>query len=310
MSLSYIVLILAAGVTSGTPLLYAALGEALAERSGVMNLGVEGMMLVGAVTGFSVGYKTGNVWLGFLAAIVVGGLMGLLHALLTITFRANQVACGVALTIFGTGLSAYLGKAFVGIPSPATYGTVNLPGLSQIPILGPIFFQHDVLVYISYILVAVVAFLLYKTKAGLLVRAVGENPASVDAQGHSVFVVRYACVVAGGMLAGAAGAYLSLAFSPSWTENMSAGRGWIAVALVIFAVWDPMRALLGAYLFGIINSLSLHLQALGVMVSPYFLQMLPYVFTLVVLVLTTAQTRHRRAGTPAALGTPYIREER
>lgn len=310
MSLAYIIAILAAGVVAGTPILYAALGEVIAERSGVMNLGVEGMMLVGAVTAFSVCTSTGSLWLGLLVAIIVGGLMGLLHALLTITFRANQVACGVALTIFGTGLSAYLGKSFVGVPPVASFQTVKLPLLSQIPIIGKIFFQQDLLVYISYLLVIVVAFALYKSKAGLLVRAAGENPSAVDAQGHNVFLVRYACVAFGGMLAGAAGAYLSLAFSPSWTENMSSGRGWIAIALVIFAVWDPRRALIGAYLFGIINSLGLHLQALGVMIPSYFLQMLPYAFTLVVLILTTAQTKHRRAGTPAALGIPYIREER
>lgn len=310
MSIAYIIAILTTGVVAGTPILYASLGEVICERAGILNLGVEGMMLVGAVTGFSVCTSTGSLWIGLLAAIVVGGLMGLLHALLTITFHANQVACGVALTIFGTGLSAYLGKSFVGVPPAASFQAVHLPLLSGIPAIGKIFFQQDMMVYLSYILVAVVAFVFYKTKAGLLVRAAGENPSAVDAQGHSIFLVRYVCVIVGGMLAGAGGAYLSLAFSPSWTENMSAGRGWIAIALVIFAVWDPLRALAGAYLFGVINSLGLHLQALGVMIPSYFLQMLPYVFTLLVLILTTAQTRHRRAGTPAALGVPYLREER
>lgn len=310
MSLAYIVAILATGVVAGTPILFASLGEVISERGGVMNLGVEGMMLVGAVSAFSVCTSTGNLWLGLLVAIIIGGLMGLLHALLTITFHANQVACGVALTIFGTGLSAYLGKSFVGVPPAASFGAVHIPALAQIPVIGKIFFQQDLMVYMSYILVAVVAILFYKTKAGLLIRAAGENPSSVDAQGHNIFLVRYVCVIVGGMLAGVGGAYLSLAYSPSWTENMSAGRGWIAIALVIFAVWDPMRAMAGAYLFGIINSLGLHLQALGVMIPSYFLQMLPYVFTLAVLILTTAQTKHRRSGTPAALGVPYIREER
>lgn len=310
MDLNYIIAILAAGVVAGTPILYASLGEVITERAGILNLGVEGMMLVGAVSAFYVGTFTENKWLGLLVALIAGGLMALIHAVITINFRASQVASGLALTIFGTGLSAYLGRGLVGIPPTSTFKAVAVPILSQIPVIGKIFFNQDIMVYLSVILVAILWFVFYKTKAGLLLRAVGENPSAVDALGHNIFFIRYVAVIVGGMFAGAGGAYLSLAYSPSWIENMSSGRGWIAVALVIFAVWDPRRALLGAWLFGVIASLGLHLQALGVMIPSNFLQMLPYVFTFVVLVLTTRETKNRRSGTPAALGIPYSREER
>ncbi|SPF36776.1 putative glucose ABC transporter permease protein TsgC13 [Candidatus Desulfosporosinus infrequens] len=310
MDLNYIIAILAAGVVAGTPILYASLGEVIVERAGILNLGVEGMMLVGAVSAFYVGTFAQNKWLGLLVALVAGGLMALIHAVITIGFRASQVASGLALTIFGTGLSAYLGRGLVGIPPTSTFKAVAIPVLSRIPIIGKIFFDQDIMVYLSVVLVAILWFVFYKTKAGLLLRAAGENPSAVDALGHNIFFVRYAAVIIGGMFAGAGGAYLSLAYSPSWIENMSAGRGWIAVALVIFAVWDPRRALLGAWLFGIIASLGLHLQALGVMIPSNFLQMLPYIFTFVVLVITTRETKNRRSGTPAALGIPYSREER
>lgn len=310
MTLNYIIAILAAGVVAGTPILFASLGEVIAERSGILNLGVEGMMLVGAVSAFYVGTFTQNKWLGLLVALLAGGLMALIHAVITIVFRASQVASGLALTIFGTGLSAYLGRTLVGIPPTSTFNAVALPVLSQIPVLGKIFFTQDLMVYLSVISVVVLWFVFYKTKAGLLLRAAGENPSAVDALGHNIFFIRYVAVIVGGMFAGAGGAYLSLAYSPSWVENMSAGRGWIAVALVIFAVWDPIRALLGAWLFGVIASLGLHLQALGVLIPSYFLQMLPYIFTFVILVITTRETAHRPTGTPAALGIPYSREER
>ena len=297
-------------VVASTPLLLAAAGELVAERAGVLNLGVEGMMLVGAVSGFYVGTYAQNQWLGLLAAMVEGGLMALIHAVLCIVFRADQVASGLALTIFGTGLSAFLGHNLVGVAPTSTFNPVAIPVLAKIPGLGRILFDQDMMVYLSIILVVIVWFVFYKTKAGLLLRASGENPAAVDALGHNVTLIRYTAVIVGGMLAGAGGSYLSLAYSPSWVENMTAGRGWIAVALVIFAVWDPVRALLGAWLFGVIASLGLHFQALGVMIPSYFIQMLPYLFTFIVLVLTTGETKHRRSGTPAALGLAYSREER
>jgi ABC-type uncharacterized transport system permease subunit len=307
---SIIAAVLATGIIAGTPLLFAALGELLSEKAGVMNLGVEGMMLIGAVTGFAVNIYTHNLWAGILAAMIAGGLLATIHAFLTITLRANQVVSGLALTIFGTGLSAYLGKPLIGLPAPATFQTVAIPFFSKIPWLGPILFAHDVLVYLSFGLVVIFWFVLYKTKTGLILRAVGENPGAVDAAGINIFRVRYMAVILGGMLAGAAGAYLSLAYAPSWLENMTAGKGWIAVSLVIFAMWNPVRALLGAYLFGIIDALGFHMQSFGVAVPSYFLKMLPYLFTFIILILMTRETKSRRVATPEALGNPYAREER
>lgn len=305
-----IISILAAAITAGTPILYAALGEILAERAGVLNLGLEGMMLVGAVSGFMTAVKTSNPWLGVLAALLAGGVLALVHAFLTIHLRANQVVSGLALTIFGTGLSAFLGKPLIGIPAPQTFKPVAIPVLAQIPILGPVVFQQDYLVYLSYLLVPLLWFFLYRTRPGLHLRAVGENPAAADAMGVGVYALRYMYVAIGGMLAGVAGAYLSLAYAPTWLENMTAGRGWIAIALVIFAMWDPVRALLGSYLFGGVDALGFRIQAVGALIPSFFLNMLPYIFTILVLILATRQGSRRGALGPGALGLPYDREER
>jgi len=306
----FMIPLLAAAVIAGTPILFAALGELITERAGIINLGVEGIMLMGAVSGFIVAVTTSNPWLGLLAAMLAGGALALVHAFLTITLRANQVVTGLALTIFGTGFSGYLGKAYVGIPLPKPFVTVPLGPLADIPFIGPIFFQHDILVYISYVLVFLIWYFLQHTSPGLNLRALGENPAAMDALGLNVFRLRYIYVVIGGMLGGAGGAYLSLAYAPSWLENMTAGRGWIAVALVIFALWNPWRALIGAYLFGGIDALGFRLQVLGLHeVSPFFLKMLPYLFTVFILVWVVARHKGRLA-TPGALGLPYDREER
>lgn len=311
-----VVILLATAITSGTPLLYAALGEILSERVGILNLGVEGMMLVGAVSGYIVTVHTHNHWMGILAAMAAGGLMAAIHAFLAVTLRANQVVSGLALTIFGTGLSSFLGKPYIGQPVPDVFKPVVIPGLSKIPFLGPILFRHDALVYLSFLLVAVLWVLIFHTRWGLNMRAVGENPAAADSMGIPVYLTRYIYVIIGGMLAGIGGAYLSLAYAPSWIENMTVGRGWIAVALVIFAVWHPGKALIGAYIFGGVDSLGFRIQALGEQapflktISPFFLQMLPYVMTIIVLIFITSETKKRRVGTPAALGLPYNREER
>lgn len=310
MDQAVLIAIIATAVTAGTPILFAALGEILVERSGVLNLGVEGMMLVGAVTGFMAAFKTGNPWLGFGAAMLAGGGVALIHAFLTVTLRANQVVSGLALTIFGTGFSSYIGKPLVGTPLLNPFKTVEIPLLSDIPVLGPILFKHDPLVFVSYAFVVLIAFFLYRTRWGLNLRAVGENPAAADSVGISVSRTRYFSIFAGGMLAGAGGAYLSLAYAPSWLENMTAGRGWIAVALVIFAVWDPFKAVLGSYIFGGVDALGFRLQAMNVAVSPFFLKMLPYLLTITVLIVVTRETKTRRVGTPQALGLPYHREER
>ncbi|HWI54971.1 MAG TPA: ABC transporter permease [Desulfobacteria bacterium] len=311
-----LVILLSTAVTAGTPLLYAALGEILTERAGVLNLGVEGMMLVGAVIGYVATFQSHNHWIGLLAAMVAGGLMALIHAVLSITFRANQVVSGLALTIFGTGLSSYIGKSYVGQPVPDVFKPIAIPVVSEIPYIGKIFFSHDALVYLSFIIVASAWVFIFYTRWGLNLRAVGENPAAADSMGIPVYLTRYIFVTIGGMLAGAGGAYLSLAYAPSWIENMTAGRGWIAVALVIFAVWHPGKALVGSYIFGGVDSLGFRIQALGDKasflkgISPFFLQMFPYILTIIVLILITSETKKRRVGTPASLGIPYDREER
>lgn len=307
--MSLLISVLAAAIASGTAILYACLGELLCERAGVLNLGVEGMMLMGALGGFAMTYWTNSPWLGLLAAMLVGGLMSLIHAVLTVTLRANQVVSGLALTLFGTGLAAFLGKPLVGQPAPVSFVKEPLPLLSDIPVLGPIFFQQDMLVYLSYLLVPLLWYYIYRTRPGLHLRAVGENPASVDVMGIPVARLRYGYVAAGGMLAGLGGAVISLATNPSWTEGITAGRGWIAIALVIFATWNPLRAALGAYLFGGVEALQFRLQG-SIELSPFFLNMLPYLFTILVLVLATRETSRKRAGAPAALGRAYAREER
>lgn len=310
MTTEILIAILATAVTAGTPILFATLGEILAERAGVLNLGLEGIMLVGAVSGFMVTVKSTDPWLGVLGAIFAGGAMGLIHAFLSVTLKANQVVSGLALALFGTGLSGYLGTSIVGTPAPVRFAPVKLSFMGDLPFIGPVFFQQDGLVYLSYLLVPVLWYFLFRTRPGLNLRAVGENPGAADALGISVSLTRYTYVVLGGMLAGIGGAYLSLAYAPSWLENMTAGRGWIALALVIFAAWNPIYAMAGSYLFGGIDALSLRLQAMGVMVQPFFLKMLPYIFTLLVLILVTRKAAGVRIGAPRALGLPYDREER
>ncbi len=302
---------LATAITAGTPILYAALGEIIAERAGVMNLGVEGMMLVGAVTGFMVGVQTSQPWLGFLAAILAGGTSATVFAFLTITLRANQVVTGLALTIFGTGLSGFLGKPYIGVPLPLSFKPIDIPVLSRIPVIGPVLFHHDVLVYLTYILVPLLWYYFHRTRPGLSLRAIGENPGAADALGVDIFKLRYLYVIIGGMLAGAGGAYLSLAYAPSWLENMTAGRGWIAVALVIFAMWDPVKAMIGSYLFGGADALSYTFQAANITIVPtFFFKMIPYFLTLIVVILATRRTLVKHIVTPGALGIPYDREER
>ena len=306
---AFFIAIFSSAVIAGTPILLAALGELLTERAGILNLGVEGMMLIGAVSGFMAAIISGNSWLGLITAMAAGGMMGLIHSILTVSLRANQVVSGLALTLFGTGLSGYMGKAYIGMPVLTPFRAVSFPFLSEIPFFGPALFRHDVLIYMSWILVLVLWFFLKKTRAGLNLQAIGENPGAADSLGINVAGLRYLYVIAGGMLCGAGGAYLSLASAPSWLENMTAGRGWIAVALVIFALWRPWRALIGSYLFGGIDALGFHLQAAGVQVSHFFLQMLPYLFTIVVLTAVMAR-RGGRIAAPGALGLPYDREER
>jgi simple sugar transport system permease protein len=309
-SIAFLTSVLAAAVPAGTALLYACLGELLCERAGILNLGVEGMMLMGALGGFAASQWAGNVWVGALGALAVGGLMASIHAILTISLRANQVVSGLALTIFGGGLSAYLGRNLAGERPEDRFSKLAIPVLSDIPRLGTILFNQDALVYISFAVVPLFWFYVYRTRPGLTLRALGERPEAADAMGVNVILLRYGYVIAGGALAGLGGAAISLGTNPSWTENITAGRGWIAVALVIFAGWNPARAAFGAYLFGGVEAGQFRLQAVGVGISPFFLSMLPYLFTILVLVLATGESRRRRIGAPAALGRPFIREER
>lgn len=309
MDVSFIVTFLAATIAAGTPILFAAAGEMIAERSGVMNLGVEGMMLVGAVSGFMVTVITGDHWWGIMAAALAGGALALIHAFITITLHGNQVVSGLALTIFGTGLSGVLGKNYVGIPLEDKFLSLPVPYLADVPVLGPILFKQDCLVYASIIMVLILHVVIYKTKWGLSLRAVGEDPAASDAAGVNVALIRFLSTILGGMLAGVAGAYLSLAYAPSWIDNMTAGRGWIAVALVIFGMWDPFKVMLGSYLFGGVEALTFRLQTVGVTIPSFFLQMLPYLMTIIVVVMAI-RIKSDGSGPPKALGTFYDREER
>jgi simple sugar transport system permease protein len=314
-----LVVILASAVAYGTPLLFAALGELLTERAGVLNLGVEGMMLVGAVLGFWAVQTLGNstvlsLALAVLVALVAGAAVALVHAFLVVTLRANQIVSGLALTIFGgaAGLSSYLGNdlELANAPPRHTFGTLDLFGLGDLPVLGPIVFDQNLLVYASWVVTILVALYLSRTRPGLELRAVGESPATADAMGISVTRYRYVHTMVGGAFAGVAGASFSLAITPQWVDGLTAGAGWIAIALVIFAFWRPALCLVGAYFFGAFSALPANLQARGVTIAPEFFQALPYVMTVVVLVLVSSGGARRRLGAPAALGVPYVREER
>jgi len=318
---SFVVLIVASAVVYGTPLLFAALGELLAERSGVLNLGVEGMMLVGAVMGFWAVQRldvAGGASLAAALAIaaIAGAAMALIHAFLVITLRANQIVSGLALTIFAgaAGLSAYLGNDLnlSGAPAGHAFTALDVAGLGQLPFVGPILFDQSALVYLSWICVLAIGLYLSRTRPGLNVRAVGESPAAADAMGINVTIYRYAHTVVGGALAGVGGACFSLQITPQWVAGITGGAGWIAVALVIFAFWRADLCLLGAYLFGAFSALPFALQARGWLtnVPSEVFTALPYVMTIVVLVAVSSSAAKRRLGAPAALGVPYVREER
>jgi len=299
--MAWIVPTLLSVISASTPLLLAALGELVVERSGVLNLGVEGMMLVGAISAFAVGVTTGSWALAVLAGALAGSVMAFLFGIITLTLLANQVATGLALSIFGVGLSSLMGANFVGTPF-AGLPKLDIPGLSEMPVLGPLLFGHDILVYLSFFMVAVVAWFIFRTRPGLVLRAVGDNHDAAHSIGHPVILVRYLAVLFGGAMAGLGGAYLSLAYTPMWAENMTAGRGWIALALVVFSSWRPARALLGAYIFGGVTMLQLHIQGVGVSIPSQLLSMLPYLATILVLVLISRESTRNRLNAPACLG--------
>jgi general nucleoside transport system permease protein len=315
-ALAFVENLLAAGVARGTPLFFASLGELLAERSGVLNLGVEGMMLLGAVVSVGAADVSGSAALGLVAAMAAAALLSLVHAVVTVGLGCDQVVSGLGLGFFGSGLASVLGPGLVGKGGVPRLPTLELAGLSSLPVVGPTLFSQNVIVYLGFALIVLGWFYLYRTRLGLQLRAVGESPAAADAQGIRVAVVRTVHVGVGGALAGLAGASLSLAITPGWVDGMTAGQGWIAVGLVIFAGWDPARAAVGSYLFGAIRRLPLDLQgveSLPLFRNPnlgYFLDMLPYLFTIAVLVVVGRARLRHRLGAPAALGLPFIRGER
>src|SRR5512144_2944740 len=291
-------------LAAGTPLVFAALGELVVEKSGVLNLGVEGMMLVGAVTSFIVAATTKAPWLGVAAGVAAGAALALVFAVLTLSLMANQVATGLALSLFGVGLSAFVGLPYVSIVV-AGIPPLAIPGLSNIPMIGKLLFGHNPLVYGSLVLFAAIQWFLYRTRPGLIVRAVGESPQSAHAIGYPVVAIRYASVLFGGACAGLGGAYLSIAYNPSWVEGMTAGRGWIALALVVFATWKPWRVLAGAYLFGGVTLAQFQAQALGVEIPAQYLSMLPYVATIVVLAIISRDAATIKLNAPASLGRAF-----
>jgi len=297
-------------ITSSMAVLYATIGEIFAERSGILNLGVEGMMLIGALTAFATTYAFNALWIGVLAAMLTGGAFALIHGFFSITLRVNQVVSGLALTLFGIGLTNFLGRPLIGKVS-LRFEPLGLFPLDQIPIVSRVLFTHYALVYPAFLLVPAAYLFLYKTRHGLQLRAIGENPAAADTVGINVIGLRYLYTFVGGVLAGLGGAYLSLAYTPGWKEQMTGGQGWIAIALVIFAMWDPLKAVAGALLFGFINAFQFYCQAAGLTVIPsYVLRMLPYLFTIGVLVVITRwEAAKKRVGAPAALGIPFEREQ-
>ncbi|AEF55040.1 ABC transporter permease [Marinomonas posidonica] len=296
--------ILFAAIKTGTPLLFIALGEVICEKSGILNLGQEGMMLMGAVVGFLAAYTTGSMGLGVLAAMIMGSLMSLIFAVLVLQLGANQVATGLALTIFGTGLSAFVGSGVVG-QTIQGFAPIEIPLLSEIPYLSEILFKHDILVYLSFAITIALYFVVNKTRVGLTLKAVGENPNAANAIGIKVLQVRYLAIMFGGAMAGISGAYMSLVYTPMWVENMTAGRGWIALALVVFASWRIGRIMLGAYLFGLASIMHLVLQGLGWSISPNLLAMLPYVATVIVMVIISADHFKEKLLAPRSLGKPF-----
>jgi ABC-type uncharacterized transport system permease subunit len=297
-------------ITSSMAVLYATIGEIFTERSGVLNLGVEGMMLMGALTAVATTYSLHSLWAGVLAAILMGGVFAMIHGFFSIALRVNQVVSGLALTLFGIGLTDFLGRPLIGKVT-LRFESLALFPLDRIPVVGTVFFDHPVLVYPAYGLVPLAYFFLYKTRHGLQLRAIGENPGAADTVGINVSGLRYLYTFVGGALAGLGGAYLSLSYTPGWKEQMTGGLGWIAIALVIFAMWDPLKAVAGALLFGFINAFQFYCQAAGLTVIPsYAMRMLPYLFTIGVLVIITRwEAAKRRVGAPAALGIPFEREQ-
>jgi simple sugar transport system permease protein len=322
-----VALVMKAGVHSATPILFVALGEMIAERSGVLNLGLEGLMIVGALSGFFFGFATGSIAFGIFMAVLITGAFSLIHAFITLTLKANQVVSGLSITFLGLGLASFMGRSFINKTAPFLRDE-PVPFLSGIPFFGKIIFDQNILVYISLLAIPALWFFLYRTKSGLKLQVCGESPVTADSAGINVIFYRYASVFFGGVMAGIGGAFLTLADASSWMDGMTSGRGWIAVAIVIFGNWDPVKILAGSYIFGSLTAMQFRLQAYGVTIPPSILEMSPYFFTLVVLILTSFRRFSKKSpfisngkkgdrpnsgaisGSPTALGTNYERETR
>ena len=306
--INFIGILIGSIMASSVPLILAASGELITERSGVLNLGVEGMMIIGAISGFALMVITDNLFIAIIGSMISGLIISLIFGFLTQSLLTNHVATGLALTIFGIGLSAMLGKNFVGIPGKE-FPILFLNFKDKIPFLGPILFGHSIVLYFAFALPFLTNYFLKKTKLGLVVRAVGDSPVSASNQGINVTLVRYYCILYGGAMCGLAGAYLSLIYTPQWIENMTAGRGWIALALVVFATWSPIKVLVGAIIFGGITILQLHMQAVGLRIPVQLLSSLPYLMTIIVLVVISRDSRKIKLNTPTSLGQIFYREK-
>lgn len=302
--------ICAASIVYAVSILYAAIGEIFSQRSGVMNLGIEGAMLMGAVSGFLTAFYTKNIILAMVVVILVGCVFGLIYAFLTVTLQADQTVCGMAFLTFGAGLSGFIGKNVTGIASAVKFEKISIPYLSRIPVIGEIFFCQDILVYGMYIIVPLSMFYIYKTKPGMVLRALGENPAALDCAGINVFALRYGYVIFGYAMAAISGACISLSYTNFWNEGMTGGKGWIAFSLVAYSRWNPAKAALGAILFGAISIVGINMQIYLPGIPSQFYSMLPYVATIVALVITTGSFRNKYTEEPAALCQPYDRENR
>ena len=307
---AFIISVCAAAIVYAVSILYAAIGEIFSQRAGIMNLGIEGIMLMGAVSGFLTVHSTNSLGLAFLAVIIVGALLGLVFAFLTVTLRANQTVCGMAFLIFGSGLSGFIGKNVTGIASAVKFEKINIPLLSQIPYIGDIFFKQDILVYLMYLIIPLSIFYIYRTRPGMILRALGENPAALDASGINVFALRYAYVMFGCAMTAISGACISLSYTNFWNEGMTGGKGWIAFSLVAFSGWNPANAVLGALLFGGISIIGINLQVYLPGVPSQFYGMLPYAATVAALIITTGSFRKKHTEEPAALCQKYDREDR
>ncbi len=308
--MTLLVQILAATLSTCPPILYASLGEIFSERAGILNLGLEGIMLVGAVAGFIAGLNSESLTVAILVAMAAGAAVGLVYAFLTVTLQSNQTVAGLALVTVGGGLSGVLGRDVSGVAATVSFSNIAIPGLSQIPFIGPILFNQNAMVYALYFLVPLAHIYIFKTRPGLKLRALGENPSALDSAGTRVYLMRYLYIILGCSITALGGAYITLAYTPTWMIGITAGKGWIAAALVIFASWKPFNAALGALLFGGIEVLGTRMQTIGVPISSYFINMLPYLLTVIVLIISTGNFRKAKSPVPAALGQPYDRESR